>query len=398
MAPAQTLAGMCATAVIAYCSYAMCRTPILPLFARDLGADPPLVGLVMAASTVAGVLLKLPAGALSDTMGRRPLLLAGALVFAALPFGYLWVASLGVLAALRFVHGSATAIFGPVASATISDVAPSARRGTWLSTYATLQGTGQALGPVLAGYLLVWGGFELVFGVAAAIGLSAPLIIGRLVPIPAASGGGRVGRAALAQGVLEVAREPLVLLTSTAQAAMFALSGTLNAFLPLYASETIGVTGAGLGWLFGVQTLTTLAMRPVTGMLSDRAGRRGVIVAGLAVCCGAVLLVSTATTLRSLVPSVMLFAAGVATTSSAASAFITDMTRRTRYGAAHGVFGTIYDIGDAGGPITAGLLVAVLGYSRTFQIMAGVGATVMLLFAWGSRRIPNPVNRPVLDV
>ena len=64
-------------------------------------------------------------------LGRRPLLVAGGLVFALLPFTYLGVASLGGLIALRFVHGAATAIFGPVASASLSDVAPAgaARRG-----------------------------------------------------------------------------------------------------------------------------------------------------------------------------------------------------------------------------------------------------------------------------
>ena len=59
-------------------------------------------------------------------------------------------------------------------------------------------------------------------------------------------------------------------------------------------------------------------------------------------------------------------------TTSATSAYITDLARRARYGAAHGVFGTIYDIGDALGPIAAGLLVAGVGYGWMFQIMAAV--------------------------
>ena len=83
----------------------------------------------MGASTLTGVFLKLPAGALSDLFGRRRLLVAGALVFATLPFSYLAVTTLAWLVVLRFLHGSATAIFGPVASASLSDIAPAARRG-----------------------------------------------------------------------------------------------------------------------------------------------------------------------------------------------------------------------------------------------------------------------------
>lgn len=138
------LVRLCAAGFVAYCSYAICRTPLLPRFARDLGAGPSMIGFVMGASTLTGIFLKLPAGAWSDILGQRPLLVLGALVFATLPFTYLGVSTLALLVALRFVHGSATAIFGPVASASVSDIAPPSKRGTWLSTYSTAQGAGQA--------------------------------------------------------------------------------------------------------------------------------------------------------------------------------------------------------------------------------------------------------------
>ena len=128
------LVRLCAAGFVAYCSYSICRAPLLPLFARELGAGPSLIGFVMGASTLTGVFLKLPAGALSDLFGRRRLLVAGALVFATLPFSYLAVSTLAWLVVLRFLHGSATAIFGPVASASLSDIAPAARRGGWLSS------------------------------------------------------------------------------------------------------------------------------------------------------------------------------------------------------------------------------------------------------------------------
>ena len=174
-----TVARLCAAAFLAYSSYAICRTPLLPLFARELGATAPTVGFVVAASTLTGIVLKLPAGTWSDVLGRRPLLVAGGLVFALLPFTYLGVASLGTLIALRFIHGAATAIFGPVASASLSDVAPAARRATWLSTYSTIQGAGQAVGPIVAGYLIAGGGFDRAFLAAGVIGLATPLIVSR---------------------------------------------------------------------------------------------------------------------------------------------------------------------------------------------------------------------------
>ena len=112
---------------LAACSYAICRTPLLPLLARDLGASAPALGLIVGASTITGILLKLPAGGWSDVTGRRPFLIAGGVVFAVMPFAYMGLATLGALGALRVAHGSATAIFNPVVSAGVSDIAPPSR-------------------------------------------------------------------------------------------------------------------------------------------------------------------------------------------------------------------------------------------------------------------------------
>jgi MFS family permease len=382
--PGRALLRLSAAAFAAYCSYAICRTPLLPLFAHELGAGPSLVGLVMGASTLTGIVVKLPAGALSDVLGRRRLLLAGSLVFATMPFTYLASSSLLVLILLRFTHGSATAIFGPVASASLSDIAPAENRGAWLATYSTAQGAGQAIGPILAGYLISIGRFDLAFVVSGLIALVVPFIVS----------GWRDGFAAgpprepwleFKRGVLEVGGDPLVLATSAAQAAQFMLNGTLSAFLPLYGREVLGLSVTQLGWLFGVQTVTTIAVRPAIGFLSDRAGRRWVIVTGLIVCSAAVLAVSNANSLPGIVAAIVAYATGVATTTAATSAYITDVTRRARYGAAHGVFGTIYDIGDALGPIAAGVLVSWVGYARMFQIMSVVALTMAIAFGVASR-------------
>ena len=64
----------------------MARSPVLPVFAADLGALPELIGVIVAASTITGVFFKLPAGALSDVLGRKRMMVLGALFFALPPF------------------------------------------------------------------------------------------------------------------------------------------------------------------------------------------------------------------------------------------------------------------------------------------------------------------------
>jgi MFS family permease len=389
------LVRLCAAALLAYCSYAMCRSPLLPLFARELGADARLIGVIAGASTVTGILVKLPAGAWSDIVGRRALFVTGATVFAVMPFTYLAVSGIALLITLRVVHGSATAIFGPVASAGLSDIAPANRRATWLSAYSTIQGAGQAIGPVVAGYLIAIRRFDLAFLVAGAIAVWTPLIVWRW---PVANQRSRDNQRPMRQfsdGIQEVVRNRRVLAASLAQAAQFLLNGSLSAFLPLYATEVVGMGAAGIGWMFAMQTVTTLLTRPLIGAVSDRVGRRGVIAIGLVTCSAAVWMIATADNSGVLMGAVVVYGIGVAVTTAATSAYVTDAAPRARYGAAHGVFGTIYDVGDAAGPILAGLLVAAWGYTPMFQMMSMAAiVTAVAFYAFSATADDTHRERP----
>src|SRR5688572_7250706 len=324
----------------------MCRSPLLPLLARELGASAPLVGLVVAASTITGVFLKLPAGTWSDLIGRGPLLLTAAVTFAVMPFSYLLSGSLAVLIALRFVHGSATAIMGPVMSATISDLAPSARRATWLSLYSTIQGAGQAVGPIIAGLVIARGRYDLAFVIAGTVALASPALVMSLRARGMTAAEPKTHhRKHFIQGIREVLAERRILVASIAHAFYFVINGTLNAFLPLFAQDRIGLSAVEIGWLFGVQTVTTLAIRPLIGAASDRLGRRGAIALGLAGCAASVWGISLASSHLELYAAVLMYAVSVAVTTAATSAYITDVAPKSRFGAAHGAFGTIYDIG-----------------------------------------------------
>ena len=243
---------LCVMGFLAHSSYAICRTPLLPLLARELGAAPPMVGFVVGASTLTGVLVKLPAGAWSDLLGRRPLLILGAVVFATMPFTHLGVGSLAALVAVRFVHGAATAIFGPVASASLSDLAPARRRATWLSTYAAVQGAGQALGPVIAGYLIARGRYDLAFVIAGCVALATPFL---------AAGPNLVSQSVLSACESRAASSRSAVshrfwITSLAQAAQFVCTvRSTPSFRCL--RDAIGLTASQLGWLFAFQTATT---------------------------------------------------------------------------------------------------------------------------------------------
>jgi MFS family permease len=101
---------------------------VLALFAASLGAGPEALGFAVAISTITGIFFKMPAGVLADVLGKTRTLFIGLACFALIPFAYLAVSTYQALVVVRFFHGFATAIYGPVSMAVIVGMAGGAGR------------------------------------------------------------------------------------------------------------------------------------------------------------------------------------------------------------------------------------------------------------------------------
>jgi MFS transporter, DHA1 family, multidrug resistance protein len=119
-----------------------------------------------------------------------------------------------------------------------------------------------------------------------------------------------------------------------------------------------------------------MVAKPISGRLSDRVGRIPVIVIGLLLCAIALPLIFRSESLTAFVIVAPLLGLGVGAVTPVTNALIADLASVRHLGAAMGVFGTIWDVGEAAGPMIAGLLIGGLGYAATFDVLAGVTALV----------------------
>ena len=378
---------LCTLGVFCFISYNLVRMPVLSLFAESLGAGPERIGLIVSVSTITGVLLKLPSGALSDIYGRKLLLRIGVVAFGLPPFIYPFISDLNALTALRFVHGLATAIFAPSALATVADLYKE-RRGAALGTYTACTQSGSLLGPFLGGWLAHAAGFPTAFVTAGIFGCIAILIFFSLhldEPPP------RVREKGLApvitemgKGFLAVARNRKVLITSSTDAAKMIANGALMAFLPLY-GLSIGLNAGEVGLLFSVQAFTSFFSKPVMGRVSDRIGRQPLIVLGLVICAATFITMPHAGSFGVLLLLSSGFGFGEAVVSSSSAALVADSSEFKRLGAGMGMQGTVMDIGHASGPLLAGFLIAHASYQGAFAIIAGLQILAAVAF-WATMR------------
>jgi MFS transporter, DHA1 family, multidrug resistance protein len=366
---------VCAVGLLAFISYNLIRMPLLPLFARSLGAAPEMIGFIVAASTLTGVALKWPAGALSDIYDRRWLLLVGLLAFALPPFGYLFIQDVPWLIALRFLHGIATAVFGPIAMAVVADLFR-ATRGVALGSYTAATQAGAMLGPALGGWLMDARGFPAAFVMAGTLGSMAFLIflfirLPPQIPRNLPSAGPSAVVRDMARGARTVIGNVRVVVTSITDGARQVASGALMAFLPIYVVG-IGMSNTQAGLLFGVQYVTSFVARPTMGWASDHIGRRPLILWGLITCAVAIAAIPFIQAFAGLLALSALFGFGEAIVNASAAALVADLSELKTLGSAMGMQGAIMDIGHASGPMLAGLLVGALGFQAAFPIIAGL--------------------------
>jgi len=378
-----TFVRLCAVSLLGRLSYQMARSPVLPRFAQDLGAAPELIGLIVAASTITGVFIKLPAGALSDVLGRKRMMLLGCLFFAGPPFLYPFVRSPGTLLALRFLHGFATAIFSPVASAFVADLSQK-DRGEKLGWFAGAGDLGSTLGPLLGGLLLFYtASYPMTYLAVGLLGFLPTLIVFSLpdgCPLSSSQTSARAHSRIFLAGVREVVSSGPTVIASALEAAMYVGYGAFLGFFPPYA-KGIGINDAQIALVMGIQVATTMLAKPLTGRLSDRLGRKPMILAGLLLCAATLSTIPRSSSLWLLFPVSALFGLGVAIVTPSTTALVADLVKGQQMGSAMGVFGTIWDSGEAGGPILAGFLIASMDYSPAFTLIALLMAAVALIFA-----------------
>ncbi len=392
---------LCVMGGLAIFSSTMAKNPALPLFIRSLGVPVATVGFIAAASTVVGIIVSLPAGILSDIIGRRRVILIAAVVFATAPFLYLLITAPWQLVLVRIYHGLATAILGPVAMAAVADTYEKGR-GERMGWYSSATMVGRFLAPFVGGFLIFGEDFHWVYLADGFAGVLALLAAIRL-PLAATTSGSawenlKRARGKYGQEIAFVFHQPGILATSGIEAVQYFAYGCLETFLPIYLNEKLGYPAWEIGLLFTAQVLAATLTKPVMGRLSDRYGRIQMIVSGLAL--GGL---TTSTMLLSssypvLLVLIAVFGLGLATVTASTSALVADMSRAQSRGSALGVLSSIMDIGHSSGPMVAGVLISAYSYQMTFGVVGVALVVVSITYGLMMRLVICPTAlQPIQD-
>jgi DHA1 family multidrug resistance protein-like MFS transporter len=368
---------LCVMGLFAILSSTMSKSPVLKPFSLSLGTPTDLTGVVAAASTIPGILISLPAASLSDIYGRKRFLLMAGFVFASAPFLYLLITVWWQLILVRFYHGFATAIFVPVAEASVAEWFPT-KRGEHISLFSSATYVGRIAAPTLGGYLLLVTArnFHVLYLAVAVAGVTALIMSMQFVNERKRSAMTQRGIAKrnikrLVRGWRMVARSRGVLTVSLVQACQYYAYGVVEFYLAGYLPEVVrlddSLTGIIITSIIGV----AIFAKPYMGRVSDKIGRRIPIVGGCVASSLPLLAIPFVADFWVLLLLVVIYGFGFAAVTASTPALVSEVVPSELVGTSIGFLSTIMDVGQTLGPIVSGFILAAnLQYRGVFPSLA----------------------------
>ncbi|MCL2868688.1 MAG: MFS transporter [Candidatus Bathyarchaeota archaeon] len=360
---------------MAILSSTMSKNPVLNPFAVSLGTPTDLLGIIAAASTIPGILISLPAASLSDVFGRKKILLFATFIFASAPFLYLGVTQWWQLALVRFYHGFATAMFIPVAEATIVERFPD-KKGERISAFNSATYIGRGIAPFLGGSILFITSysFHTLYIAVATAGITTFIIATLLLaenktnnnintqPVKA-----KIATRKILQGWLKIAYNKSAVIVSFIQACQYYVYGVVEFYLVQYMIEIANINAIAVSIIIGTQIISLITLRPILGRLSDKYGRRLPIILGCTISAILLFLIPFTTQFPILLALSIGYGIGFALVISSTTPLMCELTPTNLIGTSMGFLSTTMDIGQTLGPIISGIILStVLAYTGLF--------------------------------
>jgi len=352
---------------------------LLPLYmVTVLGTSVVAVGFIEGIAEATASITKVFSGALSDRLGKRKLLTVLGYGLSALTKPVFPMASgLEWLTAARFVDRIGKGLRGAPRDALVADVTPAELRGAAFGLRQALDTVGAFLGPLLA-IVLMWltaSHFQTVFWVAVIPAFVAVYILVAFVREPDAAPAARPVRSPLA--LHELTRLGPAYWRLIGLAMLFTLGRFSEAFLLLRAQDM------GLAPLWAPAVLVLMALAYAlsaypAGALSDRVGRRGVLMIGLGLLIAADLLLALLPGWAGLALGVAAWGLHLGFTQGIFAALIADSAPANLRGTAFGLFNLLTGVALLAASVVAGLLWDGAGFQATFLVGAGLAGATLL--------------------
>jgi len=330
-------------------------------------------GLIITLFTISSAIARPFSGKLADFIGRKKVMMVGMGVTAIVSLLYPLSFSIFFFLFLRFLHGFSAGFFPTGATALLTDLMPSNKRGVGMGIWGTFVslgiGAGQSLGSLISKQIGINGLFMIACGVAVLSGILVMNVKETLVEKERFS----INHLKIRwNDVFEPSVYPsamVMFLTATCSGIIFVVTPDISSFLHI----------DNKGWFFIFYVLTTILVRLFLSSLSDKIGRRKTLLIGVSFLITSMFLIGNAKDLISYTIGSIIFGIATGITSPTLFAWTADLSHPKRRGVGAG---TMFIALEAG--IFLGSILTLFTYNNTFNsvFMAFVSGGFMASLAF----------------
>lgn len=353
---------------------------LLPIIGNELGLSFSQIGLIMTCQYIAGAVANVPGGVLVDTVGRKGLLMGVSLFWVGFPyllmsFTHSYLMLLGCVALV----GVGNSLWHPTAIPTLAQRFPE-RKGFVLSLHGMGGNAGDALAPLVVGALLAVMTWRQVVVLNVLPGLVMSLLLlvflgtlrlGGKKPASKIDEGQGQSLADYARGLRQLFRNRSLVLLSTSGAFRSMTQNALLTFLPLFLAREMGWASVAVGaGMFALQAAGLVAS-PIAGHLSDKMGRRSVLVGSMAMTAVVLVFMAVAGKSNAFVFFIAVLGFFLYAIRPVIQAWTLETTPKNMGGSAIGMLFGAQSLGASVAPLLGGLIADRWGLSATFYFLAG---------------------------
>jgi MFS family permease len=362
--------------------------PVLPQYARHFGVSISAATFVITAFAVMRLCAAPPAGVLVQRLGERRVYITGLLIVAVSTGACAFAQTYWQLLLFRSLGGLGSAMFTVSSLGLMIRISPPDARGRVSGLFSSGFLFGSVAGPVLG-------------SLTAGLGLSAPFVIyGVALLVAAAVIFVSLRRSAVAAPATEATesvslREVIghrayraALLSNFATG--WASFGLRIALVPLFVVDVLGRSAGVAGLALAAFAVGNISVVIPSGYLSDRVGRRKLLIAGLAVAALSTALVGFTTSLPVFLAAAYVTGAATGVFVSPQQAAVADVVgNKSRGGTAVATFQMMADFGSIIGSLVVGQIAQRASFGWAFALSGVILAVATVGWVWAPETRPR---------